>query len=137
MPHLVHKMTIKGGEPTSLPPRTRLSLKVVVDLHGPPPKGLAKMLTRFLTESTDGRKMYSAELVDDGLRSLVQVAMQYCVEAEQRKVHGNKMVRTGRRSYTSKAVREAGKILKKRPVYLGTHDYECTAVRTNKEKDRW
>ena len=34
-----------------------------------------------------------------------------------------------------KKYKEAAKLLKKRPVYLGTYDHECTSVRTHKEKD--
>jgi hypothetical protein len=105
--------SLPAGPPgaVSLPerhPLIELTLKVRVDINMPMPAGLAERLDGDLRYWSDGRKHFSAELVEHGLTALIGQAVYEAVVQKYYALYGNEMIVSegGRRS-TSRASTEA------------------------------
>lgn len=84
-------------------PTIKLSLEVDVSLGLELPEGFAEALSNTFAEWSDGRKLYSVELAEDGLSRAIENAIHKSLSAKFHALYPREMVPTGRGSETAKS----------------------------------
>jgi hypothetical protein len=92
---------VQGGQVVSS--KVKINLEVTVDLGAEVPEGLEETLNDTFAEWSDGRKLFSVETVEDGLRRAIDRSVYCALMRKFLAIHGNKMVKVGPRSHASKA----------------------------------